>query len=199
MMRSRTGGALLAALLLFGWSLTGLDRAPTDTTLGVVTVAAAQEPDPFVGNAMCVRCHSEVAGAMTAVSHGGGAGSALVDRGCQSCHGPGRLHVQRPEDESRHPTIRRLLVTEQEALCTSCHTAVPPFDATHATAQVTCAGCHVFHQRQAATSTAQAAQPNCLACHAGADGFDELHDYDIEAMRAGTVTCASCHPGAHDR
>ena len=28
--------------------------------------------------------------------------------------------------------------------------------------------------------------------------FDELHEYDLEAMTEGTVTCGSCHRTAHE-
>ena len=41
-------------------------------------------------------------------------------------------------------------------------------------------------------------QPRCLSCHAGSEAFDVLHEYDLAALSSGTVSCRSCHQGAHE-
>ncbi len=58
-----------------------------------VVAAAPQTDDPYVGNQMCVRCHEDVQKAFVDVPHGSGNASELAEKGCQSCHGPGRSHV----------------------------------------------------------------------------------------------------------
>ncbi|MGH9461715.1 MAG: hypothetical protein ACRD1X_10895, partial [Vicinamibacteria bacterium] len=102
----------------------------------------SQNDDPYVGNQMCIRCHEDVQKALVEVPHGGGNAPEVVDDGCQSCHGPGRAHVQRPNDADRHPSIVRLSVDEQGQLCASCHGDLPSFDATHGRELTSCASCH---------------------------------------------------------
>jgi len=156
----------------------------------------AQEPDPFVGNAMCVRCHQDVQEGLVAVPHGSGNGPDMAEQGCQSCHGPGRLHVQNPADTRHQPRVASLSPEGQGQLCSTCHGDTPPFDATHAVAQISCSGCHTFHRREGSAAI-MSWQPNCLSCHGGSEAFDELHGHDQEAMVSGTVSCTSCHKQGH--
>ncbi len=109
----------LATVLLLG----SLAASSLAGGAGPMTSAAAQEPDPFVGEQMCARCHAEINEALTDVSHGSGAGEMLAEAGCQSCHGPGRRHVQRPNDTDLTPSVERMTRAEQAELCTSCHSA----------------------------------------------------------------------------
>ena len=73
-----------------------------------VFAAAPQTDDPYVGNQMCIRCHEDVQKALVDVPHGSGNASAFAEKGCQSCHGPGRLHVQNPNDTDRQPSVERM-------------------------------------------------------------------------------------------
>ena len=170
-----------AALLL------GLSAAPAEK---------AQEPDPYVGNAMCVRCHQDLQDAFAAAPHGSGNAPEIVEDGCQSCHGPGRAHVQAPNDDERTPSVGRMSFEEQNALCTRCHEGMPAFDRTHESIGASCSSCHVLHERRAGLGV-QRWQPKCLSCHVGVRSFDELHEYDIAAMRTGAISCRSCHTQAH--
>ena len=158
--------------------------------------ASTQEPDPFIGNAMCLRCHQDVQQALTANPHGSGAAPDVVDNGCQSCHGPGRTHVQSPNNNNTQPSVDRMTSEQQNQLCTGCHTELPAFSTAHQVAKISCSGCHVLHERTADMGV-QRWQPNCLSCHSGSKAFDELHEYDIVAMENGTVACRSCHKQAH--
>ncbi len=195
----RIWALLVVGLALFGWSVVDTELGLSDAVLPAPVILASQQPDPFVGNEMCVRCHADVQDALESVPHGAGvpAASALVDDGCQNCHGPGRLHVQFPEDTQRHPAVTRMPFEQQTELCVSCHTDQPAFDETHTVAQTSCSSCHILHQRQTPTPATLAWQPNCLSCHLESSGFNELHAYDMDAMRAGNISCTSCHVQVH--
>jgi hypothetical protein len=156
----------------------------------------AQEPDPFVGNAMCVRCHQDVQQGLVAVPHGSGNGPDMAEQGCQSCHGAGRLHVQNPADTRHQPRVASLPPEGQGQLCSTCHGDMSPVDATHGVAKISCSGCHTFHRREG-TIDVLSWQPNCLDCHDGTDAYDELHSYDQEALTTGSVSCTSCHRLGH--
>lgn len=66
------------------------------------------------GDAQCFACHAtgafHPAGPRTPTA----VGAALADVGCESCHGPGRGHVERPEDV-------RMVKTPAAEVCTTCH------------------------------------------------------------------------------
>ena len=154
--------------------------------------ALPQTDDPYVGNQMCIRCHEDVQKAFVEIGHGGGNAPELVDNGCQSCHGPGRAHVQRPNDADRRPSIGRMSLDEQNQLCASCHGDLPAFDATHGRERISCSSCHTLHVQDASAGILTW-QRNCMTCHSGNESYDELHEYDREAMTRGTVSCRSCH------
>ena len=157
-----------------------------------VAAPAPQTDDPYVGNQMCVRCHEDVQKALVDIPHGGGGASDMVDDGCQSCHGPGRAHVQNPSSVDRQPSVEKMTVAEQNALCDSCHTGMAAFDRTHTLETNSCSSCHSLHVRDASAGI-MAWQANCISCHSGDADYDELHAYDAENMAAGRVSCRSCH------
>ena len=69
------------------------------TTLGstillLAAAAAAQEPAPaagltYVGDAMCVSCHENMATSLAETPHGSPQFGKLSPHGCETCHGPG--------------------------------------------------------------------------------------------------------------
>lgn len=64
-----------------------------------------------------------------------------------------------------------------------------PLSRAHAAAAVTCAGCHTAGRHRPPPSTA------CVACH-GPHPSTRAHHRELAA--AGTLSCASCHPGHRD-
>ena len=193
-MKGHVTGFNASAVLLLGI----LSASSGEPTPGPLTMLSVQEPDPYVGEQMCARCHEDVHRARSAVVHGSGGAPELAEKRCQSCHGPGRQHVQRPDDPKLTPSIDRMTLAQRNALCTDCHEKMPAFDPTHEAANVSCSGCHIFHQLRAGIG-AMGWQPNCLSCHAGSKAFDELHEYDMDAMASGTISCRDCHKRAHGK
>ena len=155
----------------------------------------AQEPkarsgaqvDPYVGDQMCVRCHGDPS-AKDAVHQAAPSPDPRVD-GCQSCHGPGRAHVQDPDSAALRPAVDRLSAADLIRMCGECHGEMAPFGALHA--EMACGECHVFHAADPAP------QGKCMSCHSGSQPYDELHAYDLAQMATGEIACESCHRQAH--
>ena len=192
---------------------------------GTASPAAAQDVDPFVGEAMCLACHADTHEALLATPHGSDDFQALAEQTCQSCHGPGRAHVQDAEDLALQPRIEG---TEAlQTLCLSCHGDVAAHAESHAAADVSCTSCHAVHEWETGV-TAAGGQQACLSCHwAKAEGeavaahasrqpFDETfhltaglsctscHDTEalagrIETGPAGAPACLTCHRDTHPR
>ncbi len=71
----------------------------------------------------CVRCHTVGFGQATGFRIAA-PNRALADVGCESCHGPGRIHVNLEKGGQHMPgTIVRIAPEGSKALCVRCHDA----------------------------------------------------------------------------
>ena len=207
--------ALLAAVFVL--ALTSLSFSQTS----VASFLLAQEPDPYVGSQMCTRCHAEYASSLTGSPHATEKFQALAEHGCQSCHGPGRSHVQDTENVALQPRMSVLAIEARRGTCLACHED-SGHDKEHFAAEVACADCHNVHDWDAGVM-GSAGQGRCLSCHASdnhgpasADGFQfhgtphstlecaSCHSLGAIAEspwegRAGAETCLGCHGQAHPR
>ena len=90
---------------------------------------ATDPPDPYVGNQMCASCHRDVHTALLSTHHEPSDSRDPAAAGCQSCHGPGRTHVQKPEDSVLFPRIAQLSADRNDRLCQRCHSDATPSSA----------------------------------------------------------------------
>src|SRR5947209_17606408 len=89
---------------------------------------AAETPPPaeataktFVGSDVCVSCHGDIGENLTKTPHGKAGFAHLSSQGCETCHGPGSLHVADPSIEANRPRVDKLSLAAQNQLCTTCH------------------------------------------------------------------------------
>ena len=140
--------------------------------LAAATAAVAQTeaaaPATYVGAEACLECHSEVADALG--PHGAPGFGKLSDHGCETCHGPGSLHVDDPEVVANRPTLTGKSADEKSAICQTCHNGRAQFfwsGSTHQTRNVACTDCHSVHSPK--SEDAQLVATNmleqCFSCH----------------------------------
>ncbi len=173
-----------------------------------------------VGAGRCVTCHP-LRDQLLAESHHATLAQAADATGCETCHGPGSLHVETDG-------LGRLITRPDRALdgidtCRSCHDEVHPTDFHwHETEKplltdgLTCTSCHEVHKslRPAPkppatgridpdTGTVVGAPPPatnmlCVKCHAPA--FKVLQGTIHQSLGSRTapltIGCGSCHAGA---
>src|SRR5262245_19237578 len=67
------------------------------------------EPEDYVGSETCKACHDEVFASFskTIHSHLAGAGWNGERSGCESCHGPGKAHVDGGGDKTKIRTFEK--------------------------------------------------------------------------------------------
>ena len=135
----------------------------------VAQKAAAPNAADYVGSETCAACHAEVAKKFESnphtkigLAHGAGAT-------CESCHGPGKAHVESGGDATKIKQLSKMTSAQVSETCLGCHAgAHPNFQRSpHAKAGVGCTGCHSVHKGDTEAKLLKASQPQlCFQCHA---------------------------------
>jgi len=161
----------------------------------VAQKAAAPNPTDFVGSDTCATCHADVAKKFSGNPH---SKLALMHNGtgatCESCHGPGRAHVESGGDVTKIKQLSKLSPKEIDETCLGCHAgAHPNFERSpHARAGVSCTSCHSVHNGDTEAKLLKAAQPQlCFQCHTDVKpAFDMPFHHKVNE---GLVKCSDCH------
>jgi DmsE family decaheme c-type cytochrome len=170
----------------------------------------------YVGAQACADCHEDQVKTWEHNPHHGSqidsnpTGKKEVE--CESCHGPGSLHVEAGGDKDNpgFHTIRNLKTMKADAsseVCATCHRAAEQFhwkSSTHARNRVACVDCHAVHSSKdpGGQNLLQATGTNelCFRCHT--DKRSQVSHVSHMPVSEGSMTCADCHnphgsPGPH--
>jgi len=166
----------------------------------------------FVGSEECATCHEAIVKDFKTATHSRlkAQGDNAKNMGCESCHGPGSLHVK--SGGAAHTIINP---RKSPDTCFQCHLDVrAQFQLPHhhpvLEGKVSCADCHNPHKgiaiKGAETNIQQTLkgggiafldqQETCFQCHTAQAGpFVFPH----EAVRQGCTTCHSPHGSVNQR
>jgi DmsE family decaheme c-type cytochrome len=215
-MRIKTKSILLliAAAVLF---LTGgMQAQSTPATKAAAPAAQAGASGDYVGSETCIGCHEDqqrrfrntVMGKVFARPR-----TADEKLGCESCHGPGKAHVEAGGGKETIPVRfgkdSKTPVEEQNSACLSCHQKGNRMfwaGSPHESRQMACVDCHNVKQEIDRSLTSESrfnapisqykglkkTQPElCLDCHQMRRA--QLQRSSHMPYREGKVTCTSCH------
>uniref|UniRef100_E6QIJ4 Putative multiheme cytochrome c n=1 Tax=mine drainage metagenome TaxID=410659 RepID=E6QIJ4_9ZZZZ len=154
---------------------------------------ASAAPSDFVGSSACIACHKEVTGKYSSNPHfrHDHDGKAVS---CESCHGPGRKHIESGGDTEKIFSFNGAKTAEEDNICLGCHAAsLPDFKHTaHREAGVGCVGCHSMHAfKSEKTMLKQPETTLCETCHADVKPAFELRSH--HKVNEGVMTCGDCH------
>jgi DmsE family decaheme c-type cytochrome len=161
----------------------------------LVSKATAANPADFVGSETCATCHADVAKkfgdnphSKLALEHGGKGVT------CESCHGPGRAHVEGGGDVTKIVQLGKLSAKDASATCLGCHAGAHPNFARspHAKADVGCTSCHSVHSAGTEVALLKVDQPKlCYECHNEIKPqFSQPFHHRVEE---GLIKCSDCH------
>jgi DmsE family decaheme c-type cytochrome len=167
---------------------------------------SAQTAAKYAGAEACKGCHEAQWTAFQANPHHRAEmdGSVVADQvGCESCHGPGSLHVEAEGDSTNagFATIRnfkKLKPEEASDVCASCHKTGEQFywpHSNHARNGVSCVTCHSIHspKNPGAGPMLNATDVThlCITCHK--DKRAAMARSAHMPLREGAMTCNDCH------
>ncbi len=174
--------------------------ATSRSNRGVVIPPSIPGAD-YIGSDTCEQCHDHVTKHFASAPHARliAQGPNAIDVSCESCHGPGSVHV-----ESGGAARTILNPDRNPESCYHCHSNLRgQFALPHAhpvgDGRLTCSACHAPHSGDAfvgSASTLDSANQACLACHQLQRG---PHIFEHEAMREGCLTCHTPHGSVNQK
>jgi DmsE family decaheme c-type cytochrome len=182
-----TGGLVLA------WSATATPPAAIGTA---GQTAAVQAPGEYVGQATCLTCHDTQD--YTGTKHGltTNPRTPAATHGCESCHGPGKAHVDGDGDASKIVNLTTLPPQQASEICVTCHDRKSHAlwaGSQHDQRNVSCVTCHSVHDPKGPSQLKAASELTlCATCHKTIVNKQQ-HRFNHMPVREGKMQCSSCH------
>lgn len=164
--------------------------------LTATPTAPMRQDAQYVGKDQCAACHEEVVKAFQNTVHGGKAFEMRSQNACETCHGPGKAHVDAGGGKGSMRNLKNLPASESSATCLTCHQGAEQkfwAGSTHANRDLACAECHSPHPKGEAPKAllVKPEQELCTTCHLQKKAA--LMRSSHMPLREGKMSCSSCH------
>ena len=205
--RGRTNmlGSAAAAVLLTGALLVASAMPESSKAQSQRSRAAAEAQFTSEGSERCLSCHGgERMSAVAETVHGNADNphSPFAKQGCESCHGPGSLHVSRAAGGAGFPALTKFgddgVVSEQSAACTACHEqdmgnleGMAWAGSVHDADDMTCVSCHVVHTTDNPLDEPEEQLATCSGCHA--EQIAAHSKFEDKGIVFDKLLCYDCH------
>lgn len=195
------GLAFASAMNAMGATASNASAAATSAPASAAPAAPAprQASPPagnFVGDETCVTCHDTQSYKQTAHGRAFDKRTPMASgHGCESCHGPGKDHVDGGGDASKILNPAKVTPTRASEVCVTCHDRGKHalWDGSqHDQRKMGCVSCHSVHNAKgAALLKAKDEGAQCASCHKSVT--HKQMRFNHMPVREGKLTCSSCH------
>lgn len=189
---------LLLPLMISGWAALILSCV---TTTRMVMAPPSIPGATYVGSDKCATCHPDINEMFEGATHANlmAEGVDSPDIGCESCHGPGSLHVE--GGGALHAIINP---DKNPETCYQCHLDKKgefnlPYTHPVKNGHMSCTDCHNPHEGSAIAggkTELESETALCLDCHQAQMG---PFAFEHEAIREGCNTCHSPHGSVNEK
>jgi DmsE family decaheme c-type cytochrome len=192
--------------LAIAWALgIGVDaaqgRAPSAPANAVPARSGPQSAAPqvpagdYVGQETCLTCHDTQTYKGTAHALVSNPKSPASTHGCESCHGPGKAHVDAGGDTTKIVNLKTLSPQRASETCVTCHDRTKHAlwsGSQHDQRGVSCLSCHSVHTPVGPKQLKAKTEPElCATCHRNI--VNKLHRFNHMPVREDKMQCSSCH------
>lgn len=211
-------------LVFAAWTFTGTIPTTAGSSFSpesLVQNAIDVSDDKYVGSDTCTACHDDQAKKVAGTKHGklhtlsSWRGKVV---GCESCHGPGKEHVEGGGDKSKIVSFKTLDPKAASESCLTCHAGKEAHNnfrrGDHWRNNIGCTQCHSAHGSdlgneklgsttligdssiqkpgQATRALLRSSEPKlCIACHTEVKAqFSKPFRHKV---LEGTMNCSDCH------
>ena len=159
------------------------------------TQQPAPNPADFVGEDTCLGCHDAQSYKGTLHALKSNPRTPAATHGCESCHGPGKAHVEASGDKTKIQNPKAMDARDASALCTTCHDRAKHalWDGSqHDQRNVSCISCHSVHASKGPKQLKAADEMTlCGTCHKAI--VNKQYRLNHMPVREEKMTCSSCH------
>ncbi|HZT37753.1 MAG TPA: DmsE family decaheme c-type cytochrome [Bryobacteraceae bacterium] len=161
--------------------------------------AALAAADGYVGSNVCKTCHPDIWSTFYKNPHftSIASGKEPPERtGCESCHGPGKAHVEARGGQATIVAFSELPPERALDVCLKCHSQTISRAnirrSQHTISGVACVSCHSIHRAQSPRALLAKNQADlCYGCHAEVRAqFSMPFKHRVNE---GFMTCTDCH------
>jgi DmsE family decaheme c-type cytochrome len=161
------------------------------------TAPVASSAGGFVGEAVCLECHDDKTKKYerTAHSRSRNPRTPAAAQSCESCHGPGKTHVE-TDGEGPIKNPAKMKPREISETCTTCHNRTEHnlwAGGKHDARNISCVTCHSVHEPKSEKGQLKTVTQTetCSQCHQ--TQVNKLHRVAHMPVREGKLECSTCH------
>lgn len=186
-----------AALVVIGLFTTAAGASAATPTLKAAQASADQKAGEYAGQDTCLVCHENRNYKGTLHSLTSNPRTPASNKGCESCHGPGKAHADAGGGKGIGGIVNPLNLKPQAAseICLGCHnrgTHALWSGSQHDQRNVGCITCHSVHSPKGPVQIKAASQIElCATCHKNIT--NKQSRFNHMPVREGKISCSSCH------
>ncbi|HSA96301.1 MAG TPA: DmsE family decaheme c-type cytochrome [Acidobacteriota bacterium] len=154
----------------------------------------APQDNQYVGQEQCAACHEETVAQFRESSHGQKGFEKRSSHACETCHGPGKTHVDAGGGKGTMVTIKAMTKEKQSEMCLQCHDRGTKSDwagSLHEARGLACQDCHSVHSPAAKPQLKAEETDLCFTCHKQKQS--QFYRASHHPIREGQMECSSCH------